>query len=73
MNLNEIENIYRTQIIKYRALVEQGAFTEEEYQELVFSLLDSSNFKRGLFPEDQKDQADKVYQRLLILAQVQTK
>lgn len=63
-SLEELENLRRTQIIKYQALLEQGALTAEEYRELVQDQLDLSEITKNLETEAMKIQAQRVYQVL---------
>lgn len=59
-NLVNIESEYATQIIKYRALVEQGALSQEEYTELVEDLLDLDRLNSNLKTEEDKILIEKV-------------
>lgn len=70
MNIFDLEAQYATQVIKYQALLEQGALTQEEYQELVFDLLDARSVKSDLDTEADKIAAEKVIKSLIALAGV---
>ena len=59
-----IESEYTTRIIKYKALLEQGALTESEYQELVAILLDISNIKNNLSNEKDCRAAEQIIRSL---------
>ena len=67
-SLEEIENQRRTQIIKYQALLEQGALSSDEYQELVQDLLDLREITKTLHTEELRIQAEKVIQALRLLS-----
>lgn len=73
MNILDLESQYATQVIKYKALLEQGAITHEEYQELVFDLLDITSIKSNLDTEADKIAAEKVMKALMALAGVMPK
>jgi hypothetical protein len=67
-DLSELEARYATEIIKYRALLEQGALTDDEYQELVQDFLDIDRIRKQLKTEEQKIAAEKVLKGLISLA-----
>lgn len=70
MSLLDLESRYTTQIVKYKALLEQGALSESEYQELVTDLLDADTIKRDLDTEADKIAAEKILKSLISLAGV---
>lgn len=73
MNISEIESRYTTEIVKYRALLEQGALNESEYQELVQDFLDIETIKKNLLTEADKIQAERILKGLIALAGVRPK
>lgn len=70
MNIFDLESQYATQVIKYKALLEQGALSQEEYEELVFDLLDIRSVRSNLDTEADKIAAEKVIKSLIALAGV---
>lgn len=68
MNILDLESQYATQVIKYKALLEQGALSQEEYEELVFDLLDVKSVRGNLDTEADKIAAERVIKSLIALA-----
>lgn len=67
-NLKDLENQYTNEIVKYRALLEQGALTQEEYTELVEDLIDLKRLRSNLETEEDKILAEKVINGLISLS-----
>lgn len=67
-NLKDLENQYTNEIVKYRALLEQGALTQEEYTELVEDLVDLKKLRSNLETEEDKILAEKVIRGLVSLS-----